>query len=323
MMSRSNGTFPRIQKSDLLVAGSIALDTVQTPAGERANVLGGSAVYFATAASFFTKVHLIGVVGKDFPAEHTAHLKKRNIGLSGLQVSEGSTFRWKGSYTKNINEAETLDTQLNVLGTFDPQVPEPLRHVECVFLANLDPDAQLKVLSQMKNVRLMACDTMNLWINIKRPSLEKLLKKVHVFVLNDGEAKLLTGEHNLVKAGQMLKRMGPRYVVVKKGEHGAFLFTQDAKVNVFVTPAYPLEHVVDPTGAGDTFGGGMMGHLSRSHDLWNPKTLRQGIIFGNVMASFTVEDFSLDRLKKLKPSDIVNRYKLFREITEFGAPTPL
>lgn len=310
-----------MKNNDLLVVGSIGLDTVATPAGERSGILGGSAMYFAVAAGFFTKVHLIGVVGRDFPKEHLEFLKKKNVGLSGLQITEGNTFRWKGSYLKNINEAETLDTQLNVLSTFNPTVPEALRSVSCVFLANLDPDSQMAVLDQMKGPRLVACDTMNLWINIKRPSLEKLLKRVHLFVLNDGEARLLTGEHNIVRAGHIIKNWGPKYVVIKKGEHGAFLFTQEPKrTQVFVTPAFPLEHVVDPTGAGDTFGGGLMGHLARSRRLWDTRTLRQAIIFGNVMASFTVEDFSLDRLKKLRPIDIVNRYKLFQQITEFAAP---
>ena len=295
----------------LVVVGSIALDSVRTPFGQRANALGGSATYFSYSASFFTKVGLVGVVGKDFPQEHLALLRKRKIDLAGLQTVEGETFRWSGMYEYDLNEAKTLETHLNVFERFKPELPESYKDTPAVFLANIDPDLQLEVLSQVRQPKLVACDTMNLWISTKKSSLLNLLKRVNLFVLNEGEARQLTGQSSLIKAGQEIRSWGPAYVVIKKGEHGALLFTPRS---ILSAPAFPLEEVYDPTGAGDTFAGGLMGFLSQKGAKLNDTLIHQGLFYGTVMASFNVEKFSLERLKTVKPAEIRGRLKKLRNM---------
>ncbi len=296
----------------LVVVGSIALDSVKTPFGKRVNALGGSATFSSYSASFFTPVKLVGVVGKDFPKQHVALLYERKVDLAGLQIADGKTFRWSGSYEYDMNSAKTLETHLNVFQHFQPRLPESYQKAESLFLANIDPDLQIKVLRQVRRPRLVAADTMNLWISIKKPSLRRLCRMIDVLVLNDGEARQFTGVTNLIKAGKMIRSWGPKYVVIKKGEHGAVLF---GNKNIFVAPAYPLENVFDPTGAGDTFAGGFMGYLDKMGARLSDAALYQALLYGTVMASFTVEDFSLDRLKTVRPSDIQQRIKLLRAMT--------
>lgn len=297
----------------ILVVGSVALDTVKTPFGERQDALGGSATYFSYSASFFSPVRLVGVVGSDFPKEHIELLKGRQIDLAGLEVGNGHTFRWKGKYEFDLNEAHTLDTQLNVFQTFRPKIPDSYKKTPYVFLANIDPDLQIQVLSQVDKPKLIACDTMNLWIKTKKPSLLKLLSKVDIIVLNDGEARMLAEVPSLVKAAREISSFGPKYVVIKKGEHGSLLYSQG---NFFMVPAFPLEEVFDPTGAGDTFAGGFMGYIAKAGKVDEP-TLRQAMVYGSVMASFNVEEFSLDRLVTLSHQEIESRYKKFQELCRF------
>lgn len=299
----------------LVVVGSVALDSVETPSGLRENILGGSATYFSTSASFFTDVNLVAVVGEDFPREHLEFLKSRRINLDGLSVAQGGkTFRWSGKYlAENLNEAITLDTQLNVFAQFKPAVPASYQNAEVLFLANIDPDLQLQVLEQVSKAKFIACDTMNLWINTKRASLEKLIKRVHMFVINETEARLLSGEHHIVRAARAIQKIGVRNLCIKRGEYGALLFHDE---QIFHAPAYPLEQVSDPTGAGDTFAGGMIGHLARA-DSFKEKDLRRAMINGAVMASFTVEAFSLDRLKNLTQKEIELRFNAFKFMTHF------
>lgn len=296
----------------LVVVGSIALDSVKTPFGKRVNALGGSATFSSYSASFFTKVKLVGVVGKDFPRQHVALLYERKIDLTGLQIADGRTFRWSGSYENDMNSAKTLETHLNVFQHFQPRLPDSYRKAESLFLANIDPDLQIEVLRQVRRPRLVAADTMNLWISIKKPSLRRLCRMIDVLVLNDGEARQFTGVTNLIKAGKLIRSWGPKYVVIKKGEHGAVLFG-DKKI--FIAPAYPLENVFDPTGAGDTFAGGFMGYLDKAGARLTDAVLYEALLYGTVMASFTVENFSLDRLKTVRPSDIQRRIKLLRAMT--------
>jgi sugar/nucleoside kinase (ribokinase family) len=288
----------------IVVVGSLALDSIKTPFGERSDILGGSATYFSYSASFFTDVKLVGVVGRDFPRQHLDLLKKRGVDLAGLQTADGETFRWSGSYEYDMNAAKTLDTKLNVFGTFKPVLPESYRGADCVFLANIDPDLQLEVLTQVRRPKLVAADTMNLWINIKKDKVLELLKRIDVMVLNEGEARQLTGEAGLVKAGRMIQSYGPAHVVIKKGEHGALLFS---KKSVYAAPAFPLENVFDPTGAGDTFAGGFVGYINKMKNRLSEDVLHRAVFHGTVMASFTVEDFSLERLKRVKPGDIKSR----------------
>jgi len=298
----------------LVVVGSVALDSVETPSGRHDDILGGSATYFSVYAGFFTPVNLVAVVGKDFPEEHLQFLKSRKINLDGLTVADGKTFRWSGKYLKgNLNEAITLDTQLNVFATFKPVIPKTFLDADLLFLANIDPEIQLNVLSQMQNVKFCACDTMNLWIQIKKEQLTKLIQKVDLLFLNDGEARQLSGEHNIVKAARGIQSMGAKRICIKRGEYGALLF-QDS--DVFHVPAYSLEEIEDPTGAGDTFAGGFMGTLARIGDL-TPQTFRQALVQGSVMASFNVERFSLDRLKTLQESEILERFAAFKRMTQF------
>jgi len=298
----------------LVVVGSVALDSVQTPSEKRENVLGGAAVYFSYAASFFTTVRLAGVVGEDWPAEHTEMLQSRGIDTSALQVVPGTkTFRWSGKYLDDMNDRETLDVQLNVLAKASPKLPEKYQRCQFLFLANDSPVAQMKVLKQCPGARLTVADTMDLWINNEQAALLELLGEIDGLVLNDSEAKLLTGQSNLVRAGHAVREMGPRFVVIKKGEHGAMFFS---KHETYVMPAFPTADVVDPTGAGDSFGGGMMGFLAEQGN-FEPKTLKEALAYGTLAASFTVEDFSLDRLKKIEREDIDNRMDEYRKMLSF------
>jgi len=297
----------------IVVVGTVAFDTVETPFGRGENVLGGSATYFSTSASFFTDVSLVAVVGEDFPEEHVQFLQSRDIDTSGLQRIPGKTFHWSGKYGYDLNEAQTLDTQLNVLMDFRPDLPEAYRDAEYLFLANIDPDLQMEVLEQVRAPKVVACDTMNFWISSKPESLKKVLQKVDIVVINEGEARQFTGEANLVKAARSIIALGCKRLVIKRGEYGVLMFTADT---VFAAPAYPLEEVFDPTGAGDTFAGGFMGYLANTGDL-SEEGIRQAIVFGSVMASFNVEDFSLERMKRLSYHEIESRYKNFKTLTNF------
>lgn len=297
----------------ILVVGSVAFDSVETPFGKVENVLGGSATYFSTSASFFTDVNLVAVVGEDFPQEHLEFLKSRNIDLRGLDREGGKTFHWKGKYGYDLNEAQTLETHLNVFESFKPQIPAAYRDTEFLFLANIDPELQMEVLSQVERPRVVACDTMNFWISSKPDALKAVIEKVDIFIINEGEARQLTQEANLTKAARKILDMGVKTLVVKRGEYGVLMFTSHS---VFAAPAYPLEDVYDPTGAGDTFAGGFMGYLANTGDT-SEAGVRQAVIFGSVMASFNVEDFSLERLKRLEYREIETRYRSFKALTHF------
>ena len=299
----------------LLVVGSVALDSVRTPSGQRDNVLGGSAVYFSYAASYFTSVRLMGVVGEDWPVEHTELLAERRIDTTGLQVVPGAkTFRWTGKYLPDMNHRETLEVHLNVFGRFDPVLSEEYRRSQFIFLANGSPTIQMRVLEQVTGARrLTVADTMDLWIKEERDELLALLKKIDGLVLNDSEAKLLTGDENLVRAGHKVRRMGPKFVVIKKGEHGAMFFSEH---ETYVMPAYPIEEVVDPTGAGDSFAGGMMGYMAEQGD-FEPKTLKEAMVYGILVASFNVEDFSLERMKRVERTDLEERMRDYRRMLSF------
>jgi sugar/nucleoside kinase (ribokinase family) len=299
----------------ILVVGSVAIDSVETPFGRGDNVLGGSATYFATSASFFTGVNLVAVVGDDFPQEHLDFLSSRNIDLTGLSRESGKTFHWKGRYGYDLNEAHTLDTQLNVFQTFRPRIPAQYADADYLILANIDPDLQLEVLEQVKAPRVTACDTMNFWISSKPEVLKKVIAKVDFLIINEGEARQLTKETNLVKAARAIQELGAKNLIIKRGEYGVLFFSG---TSVFAAPAYPLENVFDPTGAGDTFAGGFMGYLANTGNL-SPEGIRQAIVYGSVMASFTVEDFSLNRLRTLDYGQIESRYREFKALTHFDA----
>lgn len=298
----------------LLVVGSVAFDSVQTPKEKRERVLGGSATYFSYAASFFTPVKLVGVVGDDWPDEHTKLLQGRGIDTSGLQiVKNAKTFYWKGRYLPNMNDRETLDVQLNVFGDFDPRLPDDFRRTPFVFLANGSPTVQLKVLDQVLGPKLVMADTMDLWIKQQPDDLRKVFQRIDGLVMNDSEAKLLTGTENLVEAGHRVREMGPTFVVIKKGEHGAMFFSEH---ETYVLPAFPTERVIDPTGAGDSFAGGMMGYLA-SKDQYDAKTLKEAMAYGILVASFNVEDFSLDRMQQIGRSDLDLRLAQYRKMLSF------
>lgn len=297
----------------IVVVGTVAFDTVETPFGRGENVLGGSATYFSTSASFFSDVSLVAVVGEDFPQEHVDFLKSREIDLQGLQRIPGKTFHWSGRYGYDLNEAQTLDTQLNVLLDFKPELPVSYRDTDVLFLANIDPELQLQVLDQVKSAKLTACDSMNFWISSKPDALKEVMRRVDIVVINEGEARMLTGEANLVKAARSIISLGCKRLVVKRGEYGVLMFTADT---IFAAPAWPLEEVFDPTGAGDTFAGGFMGYLANTGDL-SEEGVRQALVFGSVMASFNVEDFSLNRMKRLTYLEIEARYRSFKGLTSF------
>ncbi len=298
----------------LLVVGSVAIDWIITPRAERPEAVGGSATFFSMAASYLAPVRLVGVVGHDFPAAAIADLKAHGVDTDGLEiVGDGLTFRWKGRYHENMNSRDTLDTQLNVFASFQPKLPGSYRDSEYVFLANIQPDLQLEVLEQVEKPRVVGLDTMNLWIDIAKPSLRKVLGKVDALLINEEEAKQLSGEHNLVKAAKAVQRMGPHSVIVKRGEYGALLFHGD---DVFSAPALPLDEVMDPTGAGDAFAGGFMGWLARSDEPHGAQ-LRTAMIYGSVLASFAVQGFSYEGIGSLDAEAIRGRFDTFARLTDF------
>ncbi len=300
-------------KPSILVVGSVAFDSVKTPFGQADDVLGGSATYFSVAASFFSKVRVVAVVGNDFSNEDSSIFERHNIDTSGLVRAEGSTFRWKGEYSYDLNEARTLDTQLNVFESFEPVIPASYRGSEYVFLGNIDPELQMKVLDQIDNPKLVACDTMNFWIDGKMDALKRTIERVDILIINDGEVRMLAGEANLVRAAIKIRAMGPRVLIVKRGEYGVLTFNEDS---IFAAPAFPLEQVYDPTGAGDSFAGGFMGHLARANRI-EDSVIRRSIIYGSVMASFDVEEFSLNGLSRLTQTEIDGRFSQFKRLTHF------
>jgi sugar/nucleoside kinase (ribokinase family) len=297
----------------VLVVGSVALDTVKTPFGEAREVLGGSATFFGVSAAFFSHVNLVAVVGTDFPEQHVDFLRSRDIDTRGLKRVEGETFRWEGYYEYDLNEAHTMDTRLNVFQDFEPEIPDEYRRSEFVFLANIDPELQIKVLEQVERPRLVVCDTMNFWIENKREQLKRTMAEVDVMMLNEAEARELAEEPNLVMAARKIMGLGPRRVIIKKGEHGVLMFYDN---EYFTLPGFPLESVYDPTGAGDTFGGGFLGSLAGSGSLDEPD-IRKSVVYGSVLASFNVESFSCERLKDLTMEEIESRYQDFLSITRF------
>ena len=301
----------------VLIVGSVALDTVKTPAEEHADLLGGSASYASVSASFFTTAELVGIVGDDFPQVHVDYFKSRAIDLAGLQRVPGASFRWSGEYMVDMNTRETRSIALNVFEHFTPHLPDSYRQTPYVLLANIAPSLQSHVLTQMARPRFVVADTMDLWITIAKTDLMELLPRVDLLILNDSEAKLLTGEPNLIKAAGMIRAVGPSYVAIKKGEHGCLLFGDPAANEFFSCPAYPLENLHDPTGAGDCFAGGLIGRLARENA---PEItfgqLRRAVVSGSVLASFNVEAFSLERLRSLTPDDVNKRYAEFLHMSQ-------
>jgi len=299
----------------LLVVGSLGIDTIETPFGRVENVLGGSATYISTAASYFAApVRLVGVVGNDFPGEHMQFLESREIDLEGLQVDRnGKTFRWGGRYHYDLNSRDTLYTELNVFEKFNPIIPESYKKTAYVCLGNIDPDLQRRVLEQITRPRLVVGDTMNFWISGKMDSLRTTMKLLDVLILNDAEAREMTREANLIRAAKAIIRMGPKIVVIKKGEHGAMMVTEQT---IFSAPAYPLETINDPTGAGDAFAGGFTGWIARTDDL-SENNIKRAVIYGSTLASFCVERFSLDRFNDLTYLEIQDRFREFRELSRF------
>jgi cytidine kinase len=295
----------------LIVVGSIGIDTIETPRERRVEILGGSASYACAAASFFTGVGLVGVVGTDFPKPYTDLYRKLGINLDGLQTVPGKTFRWTGVYEANMDNRRTICTDLNVFASFMPDLPPSYRKAPFLFLANIQPQLQLHVLDQIEQPRFVVADTMDLWINTAKDDLVKVIQRVDLLTINESEARHLTGEHVLVRAARSLLGMGPKYVIVKKGEHGSILFSRDS---IFLIPAFPLEDVRDPTGAGDSFAGGFMGALASGGKL-GEAGIRRAMVYGSVVASFGVEEFSLDRLETLTIDRIEERASLFREMT--------
>ena len=302
----------------VLVVGSVALDSVETPFGKADDVLGGSATFFSASASHLTQVSVVGVVGNDYPMAQLDQLKKRGVDFSGLEQADGPSFRWRGRYSHDLNSAETLETHLGVFSHFSPKIPEKLRSSPYVFLANIDPRLQLDVLEQVRNPKLVACDTMNFWIQSRRPDLLRLLERVDLVTLNDGEARQLTEKANLVQAAEWIMARGPKHVIIKKGEHGAFMFTRKS---VFFAPAFPLESVFDPTGAGDSFAGGFIGYIAKTNDL-SEANLRRAVVHGSVMGSFAVEKFSIERLMTVSKAEIDQRVRDLRKLVTFEEELP-
>lgn len=295
----------------ILVVGSIAFDSVKTPFGACEKALGGAANFFSMTASLFTKVQLVGVVGEDFPKEHLAYLQSRGVDITGVQQSLGKTFHWQGHYGYDLNEAQTLKTELNVFGSFNPQLPESYKQAQIVFLANIDPVLQLQVLEQVKSPQLVALDTMNFWIESKNAELKKVVSKVDILFINEAELRQLAVERNTVKAAKKMQALGAKTIIVKRGEYGALMFHEQG---CFFTPAFPLEDLYDPTGAGDTFAAGFMGHLDQTGKS-DFATLKEAMVMGSVMASFVIEDFSFDRIKRLEKSEIERRREEFKQLT--------
>jgi sugar/nucleoside kinase (ribokinase family) len=302
----------------LLVVGSVALDSVETPFGKADEVLGGSATYFSAAASHQGPVQLVGVVGSDYPVDRLEALRERRVDLSGLEKADGESFRWRGRYRHDLNSAETLETRLGVFSHFRPMLPDAFKSAQYVFLANIDPRLQLQVLEQVEKPKFVACDTMNFWIESRRGDLLELLGRVDLITLNDGEARQLTEQANLVQAARWILARGPKTVLIKKGEHGAFMFTHDS---IFYAPAFPLEAVFDPTGAGDSFAGGFMGYLARTKDL-SDANLRRAVVIGSAMGSFVVEAFSITRLLSVTRDDIDRRVAEFHRLVSFDQDMP-
>src|SRR5687767_8940767 len=299
----------------LLVTGSIGINTVETPYGKRDDVIGGSAIYFSYASSFFTPVRLVGVVGEDAPKSMFDVFKGRDVDTAGLEIRKGSkTFRWHGSYLKDMNEAETVEVDLNVLAERAPRIPESFLQSKYVFLANTHPALQREMAGSLQSARLIVADTMNLWIQTTRDELVTLLGMIHGLVLNDGEARLLTGKRNLIEAARDVLKMGPKFVVIKKGEHGCMLCTAN---DTFVLPAFPADKVVDPTGAGDSFAGGMMGYLATQGGSISPATIKRALAFGTVVASYTISDFSLGGLKSTTRDQIDERWLQYKQAMTF------
>jgi sugar/nucleoside kinase (ribokinase family) len=297
----------------ILVVGSVAFDTVETPFGRAEKVLGGSASFFSVAASFFAPVSLVGIVGEDFGDKELAAFRGRPIDLQGLERSAGKTFHWQGKYSYDLNHRDTVCTDLNVFESFKPRIPEAYRRSEFVFLGNIDPVLQLDVLKQVEKPKVVGCDTMNFWIKGKPEELRRTLASVDILLVNDAEARELSGEWNLVKAARAIRAMGPRTLIVKKGEHGVLMFTDSG---TFAAPAFPLEVVFDPTGAGDTFGGGFVGYLAGAHST-DDDVLRRAVVMGSTLASFCCEAFSLDRLLTLTRPEIEERFRRFKALTHF------
>ena len=309
---KSKVKFKVFSMNNILVIGTVALDTVETPFGKEDNVLGGSATYASFAASFFSQPALISVIGDDFPKKYLDLMAKRNINIEGLQIFD-KTFHWEGFYEYDMNEAKTRKTELNSLAQFKVKVPESYKSIKYVFLANIDPEQQLETLRQIKKPDLVVLDTMNFWINHKRESLLNVVKKIDVLLLNDSEARQLFDTINLVSAANKALTLGPKAIVIKKGEHGALLFTKNKHFNA---PGYPLEKIKDPTGCGDCFGGAFIGYLAKTKNL-DEQNLRKAVIYGSVIASFNAEDFSLNRLINLSTEEIEKRYKEFKDMREF------
>lgn len=300
----------------VLIVGSIALDTVKTPIAEQADLLGGSASYSAVGASFFSPVNMVGVVGDDFPKAHIEYFKTRQIDLDGLQIVPGKTFRWSGEYMWDLNTRETRSVELNVFEHFNPVLPVEYKSTPYVLLANIGPNLQNHVLDQMEKPLFVIADTMDLWINIALEELLRLLKRVDMLILNDSEARMLTKETSLIRAAAKIRALGPRFIVIKKGEHGALLFGENG--DFFSCPAYPLEDIHDPTGAGDTFAGGLAGYLAslNGHGV-TFENLRKAVVYGSVLASYNVEQFSLERMRSLTQQDVAQRYESFRVMSHF------
>lgn len=303
----------------LLVVGSIALDTVETPFGRAEEALGGSATFFTAAASCFCRVQVVGVIGEDFPQEGLDFLRSRDADLTGIARLPGESFRWSGVYNFDLNSRETLETRLGVFADFRPHIPESFRSAEWVFLGNIDPELQLDVLDQVEQPKFIACDTMNFWISGKRDALLELLGRVDLLLVNDSEARELSGDHNLSRAARWIQARGPRFVIIKKGEHGAVLFTP---TSIFFAPGYPLEEVFDPTGAGDAFAGGLMGSLAQTGRL-EEDDFRRAVVYGSAMGSFAVERFSVERFHNLSAEAIDERVRHFREMMIFELPLPM
>lgn len=297
----------------VLVVGTVAFDSIETPLGSAERILGGSAAYFALGASFFAPVRVVGVVGQDFPEEHLELFLQRGIDLEGLKREKGNTFHWRGRYHEDVNVRDTLELHLNVLSNFVPQLPDRYRDAEYVFLGNIDPVMQLEVLNQIRKMKLVACDTMDHWIKESAQDLRKVLKRIEMLVINDSEARLLSGYQNIVRAARAILKMGPKVVLIKRGEYGVLQFSDSS---VFATPAYPLEEVFDPTGAGDSFAGGFFGQIARSGDS-SQRGIRRAIVYGSVVASFTVEDFGVKRLTAASLPEIEERYQRFVQLTDF------
>lgn len=296
----------------ITVVGSVGLDTIETPFGKKEKVLGGAAVYFSSAASLFEKVRLVGVVGTDFPSEHIELLKSKGIDIEGLEIREGETFSWWGRYEYDMNVRHSIETKLGLFSEFDPIIPQSYKDSKYLFLANIDPELQLKVLSQV-NADFTMMDTMDYWISNKKESLDEVISKVDLVLMNDFETRQYSSSYSLVEGARQILRTGPEAVIIKKGEHGAMLVTEEL---CFIAPAYPMSEVKDPTGAGDSFAGGFLGYLASTNDLCGD-SIKRAIIYGSALASFVVEDFSLDRLKNLSFEELDRRYHEFKNLVHY------